>query len=604
MSNISRRDFMKKSAMGAVGIAAAGALGKLGLSSALAEEPAQEGYSYEELISGSGSLKIMPGDIAALGHGPEIDPAKIVEVIDTDICVCGAGITGISAARAAAEAGSKVVVLEKNNTVEIHGFQCGVLNSTIQKELGAEEDPEEVLHEFQRRSAGRANMQLAQLWAYNSGAVWDWWYDAVDDKPQDMIDNVTLAYYPRCPEHDVNSGLCKTFLGSIDLKEDSETGLGSRYWIAIGKANMAKAEAAGAQFIFSTPAVSLIQDEEGAVKGVYGRDADGNYHQINTSKGVILTTGGLCVFNAGSEPMHKVFAPQLYKNSVIVNGAEPAWRKMFMPNSGIINGATGDGQLMAVWAGAQMDPWADCAMSSAETAIGGTVALSINKYGKRYWNEDMGIWEKHDQLMNQPDRICFDIIDVNWRDMLPYQELGHRNFQYIDGPVAIGWGGKEYINKFHEEILESVGKPEGVVPSLNSHAGAVYGANTLEELADLIHIPRETFLETVARYNEMCDAHKDVDFGCDPQKLMPIKTAPFFACSTKVSPSMAAYGGVLTDEKLRVLSRDGTVIKGLYAAGSCAGGKFSPGYSTLTSGMNHGLGITHGHFAGVYASEE
>ena len=67
---------------------------------------------------------------------------------------------------------------------------------------------------------------------------------------------------------------------------------------------------------------------------------------------------------------------------------------------------------------------------------------------------------------------------------------------------------------------------------------------------------------------------------------------------------MAAYGGVLTDEKLRVLSRDGTVIKGLYAAGSCAGGKFSPGYSTLTSGMNHGLGITHGHFAGVYASEE
>ncbi len=564
---------------------------------------AKDSYTYEELIAGSGSLVINAGNVKALGAGPEIDPAQIVETIDADVCVCGAGVTGLAAARAAAEEGAKVVVLEKNDGIEMHGFQCGVLNSSIQKDLGAEEDPKEVLREYQRRSAGRANMQLATLWAYHSGEVFDWWYDAME-KTDDVVENVTLAYYPRCPEHDVNGTLCKTFLGTIDFKEDEASSLGSKYWIGSGEANQKKAEEAGAQFIFSTPAVSLLTDADGNVTGVIGRDVDGKYHQVNTSCGVILATGGLCMFGAGSEVMHKVFAPTLYKDYLAVNNSEPAWSPMFAPNAGPISGDTGDGQLMAVWAGAQMDPYGDCAMGSAESGLGGTVALSVNQNGERFWNEDMGIWEKHDQLMSQPGRICYDIVDVNWRDRLPYQETGHRNFQYIEGPVAMGWNGMDYINKFHEEFMAAVGNPDGIVPSLDPHAGTVYGAETLEELAEMIHVPVDTFLATVERYNEICEMHEDPDFGCDPQKLFPIKEGPFFACAATAGVSMAAYAGVVTDGKLRVVRNDGSVIGGLYAAGNCAGGKFSPSYSTLLSGMNHGLGITHGYYAGVYAAQK
>lgn len=586
---------------GAVKKAAADCIAQAQGVSSTAPSTAATGYTLEELTAGSGTLVLNAGNIVALGTGPKIDESKIVEVINCDVCVCGAGITGLAAARAASEEGAKVVVLEKNAAIEVHGFQCGVVNSSIQKNLGAEVDPKEILNEYQRRTVGRANMKLASLWANHSGEVFDWWYDAVDDKPADMVENVTLAYYPLCPEHDPKAGMCKTFLGSIDLKEDRSNPLGSKYWIAIGTANQQKAIDNGADFRFSTPAVKLITDADGNVTGVYGKDADGNLYQVNTAKGVILTTGGLCMFGAGSEVMHKVFAPTLYKNSVTINGTEPAWSPMFTPDMGPISGDTGDGQLIGVWAGAKMDPYGDCAMGSAESGIGGTVALCVNQEGRRFWNEDMGIWEKHDALMYQPGRISYDIIDVNWRDRLPYQELGHRNFQVIDGYVGMGWKGKDYINQFHEEFLTSVGNPEGIVPTLDPHAGVVYGANTLEELADIIGVPKDTFLATVARYNDICKAKEDPDFGCDPQKLFPVSTAPFFACSATAAPAMAAYAGLVVNGDLQVLNNDGSLIGGLYAAGSCAGGKFSPSYSTLLSGMNHGQGITHGYFAGKSA---
>ena len=53
-----------------------------------------------------------------------------------------------------------------------------------------------------------------------------------------------------------------------------------------------------------------------------------------------------------------------------------------------------------------------------------------------------------------------------------------------DQLVAVGWTGTDYIDNFHKEFMSSTGVKEGIVPSLDPHAGTVYGANTLEELAD------------------------------------------------------------------------------------------------------------------------
>lgn len=592
-----RRGFLKGVALTGVGTAVAG----MGLAScAPAAKGGDEGSSAKGASAKAGSGAIMPGDLEALGTPPDIADGDIEETIDCDVLVIGAGISGLAAARSAAEAGANVVVMEKNAAIEIHGFGCGVVNSSYAREKGIEVDPVEIMQEYERRSYGRVNMPLVSMWANHSGEVFDWYIEPADDF---VKENMTLNYYPPFEEHDTSGDLTQTFIGCIDFKEDPLKKFETTPWVKLGQLNQAKAEEAGATFRFSVAAQKLLVDDEGAVRGAIGMDEAGSYLKVNASKGVVLTTGGFTQFGAGSELMHKVFCPSMYKNYVIAKGEEPAWQPMFTVNPGSIQGTTGDGQLMAVWIGAEMDPFSDVGMGSCESGIGGTVALSVNQNGERFYNEDIGIWEKHDQVLRQPGRICYDIIDVNWRDRLPYQATGHRNFDYHEHQVAAGFDGISYVNTFHEEFLSAVGKPEGVVPSLDRHAGTVYGAETLEELADLIGVPADTFKATVARYNEMVAQKRDDDFGCDPQKLFPIETPPFFACSAVAEPNFAAYAGLKADGQLRVLNRDGKPIEGLWTAGNCCGGKFGPSYFTPMPAMNHGNGITHGYFAGLYAAQ-
>ena len=53
-----------------------------------------------------------------------------------------------------------------------------------------------------------------------------------------------------------------------------------------------KAEEAGAQMLWDTPAVRLCTSEDGAtVTGAIGQNADGEYIKVNASKGVLLACG-------------------------------------------------------------------------------------------------------------------------------------------------------------------------------------------------------------------------------------------------------------------------------------------------------------------------
>lgn len=88
---------------------------------------------------------------------------------------------------------------------------------------------------------------------------------------------------------------------------------------------------------FSTPAVQLTTGSDGSVTGVIARDADG-YFQANASKGVILATGG---YDANPEMMQAWTRVEDYAYSSWWN---PAW------------GTTGDGHMMGLAIGAQMDP--------------------------------------------------------------------------------------------------------------------------------------------------------------------------------------------------------------------------------------------------------
>ncbi|MFI6623261.1 FAD-dependent oxidoreductase [Streptomyces sp. NPDC050528] len=117
-------------------------------------------------------------------------------------------------------------------------------------------------------------------------------------------------------------------------------------------------------------------------------------------------------------------------------------------------------------------------------------------------------------------------------------------------------------------------------------AGVLKRADTLEELAELIGLPKGALTESVEQFNGYARNGKDEQFGRgeDPWDLMithmagthtdgpnpclgVIDKPPFYA-ATIVLSDLGTKGGLKTDEHARVLRPDGSVISGLYASGN------------------------------------
>jgi hypothetical protein len=109
-------------------------------------------------------------------------------------------------------------------------------------------------------------------------------------------------------------------------------------------------------------------------------------------------------------------------------------------------------------------------------------------------------------------------------------------------------------------------------------AGLWVSADTLAGLAERIGVPADRLEATVERFNSFAATGEDPDFGRgdepydrafsgDSSPLVPIEKGPFHAAAFGLS-DLGTKGGLRTDERGRVLRRDGGVIGGLYAAGN------------------------------------
>jgi len=65
-----------------------------------------------------------------------------------------------------------------------------------------------------------------------------------------------------------------------------------------------------------------------------------------------------------------------------------------------------------------------------------------------------------------------------------------------------------------------------------------------------------------------------------------------------LSPGLCATTGLDTDAEGRVLNSDFKHIKGLYAAGNNAGGRFIVVYQSPIAGISIGMAITEGYLLG------
>ena len=232
------------------------------------------------------------------------------ELLQADVVVVGAGISGLAATVQAAELGLKVITLEVNDFTGGNGLGTeGIfaIGSKGQEEQGIELTLADIVASEQ------------DFFKYKVDALF--WKDMVEQS----ADTITWL-----EDNGVEfSGLIDDYppLGSVKTMHWWKDGLGSSYVDPMG----AKAEELGVQILMQTRGQELLL-EEGKVVGIIAADASGNRIQIDTPV-VILATGG---FADNGEKLHEAA------------GVDPD--KVFVRSFG---GHMGDGLAMAVQAGAR-----------------------------------------------------------------------------------------------------------------------------------------------------------------------------------------------------------------------------------------------------------
>lgn len=124
---------------------------------------------------------------------------------------------------------------------------------------------------------------------------------------------------------------------------------------------------------------------------------------------------------------------------------------------------------------------------------------------------------------------------------------------------------------------------------------------TAEELETALGLPAGSLASTLSLYNRHAREGSDPVFHKSPEFVVPLEP-PFGAldCTTDTSLYAAfTLGGLHTDVDGRVLTPEGEVVAGLYAAGRASACLAAPGYS---SGLSIGDGTFFGRRAGRHAA--
>jgi 3-oxosteroid 1-dehydrogenase len=321
----------------------------------------------------------------------------------------------------------------------------------------------------------------------------------------------------------------------------------------------------------NSPMQELIE-EKGAVTGAV-ISHEGKTVRIRARKGVILAAGGF----DKSAAMRMDNAP-LYQNTVYSGGT---------------TGNTGDSIRAGVDVGAEtmnmQSAWAAPVfyvpgedrgrLCTIERALPG--CLMVNQKGERYLNE----------------AASYHIVG---------QQMAKREAEHKDASPSWFVFDHEYRHKY------PVGPLMPIMPDWFQRGEVqdiLKKGRTLGELAQEIGVEADTLSATIQRYNDGAAKGEDPDFHRgeaaydkmygDPRVtpnpcLRPLSKGPFYAMP--IYPGdIGTNGGLLTDDRARVVGTNGKPIAGLYAIGNNAASAMGESYPG--AGVTIGPALTFGYIA-------
>ena len=319
-------------------------------------------------------------------------------------------------------------------------------------------------------------------------------------------------------------------------------------------------------------AVKELIFEDGRVAGVVA-EKNGKPHRVGAKLGVLVNAGGFAL--------------------------NQAMRDQYMPGSSISHTSVAEGDTGEM---IQEMMRHGAAIAQMDSFVGSPLSLPP---GSEVWPIKPGA----QGVTAAPHAILVDQTGVRYlNEGGSYTQYCPRMIEHNKGAPAIP-SYAIFDNRVMKSVMIAGTMPGSKKPAEWTEQGFLHSADTIEGLAALLNIDPATLRGTVDRFNGFVAANEDKDFkrGAraydrwlgDPfhapnETLGEISEGPFHAIPV-IPGDVGTLGGVVTDEKARVLREDGTVIAGLYATGVSAAsvmGRTSPG-----SGVNIGPSFVWGYVA-------
>ncbi|MDR2721441.1 MAG: FAD-binding protein, partial [Coriobacteriaceae bacterium] len=544
-------------------------------------------------VSSEGAQTGSPSSFTPSFMTPPAIPDTIKETLDCDVLVIGLGLAGCAAVKAATDEGARVIGIDKAaelTAVSMAG-DFGVIDSQIQKDLGIKWAGKDlIVNQLMKDMCYRPTPAFLNYWYDHSGADFDWFVEGADfevltstaaNQQTDKPFYIRPKCFPALESYDHTTEYFPYFHGTITTNPNMQWAL---------DAAASAAEAGGAQLKFATWGEQLIVEDDKVV-GAYVHDADGNYTQINASA-VVITTGDF----GNNHEMRDYYIP---------------WASEFPCYYTVTDATgnpadTGDGHLMAMWAGGHMELGPLAPMTHhMGGALGVNSYLQLNMEGNRFMNEDIPGQPIANQLSRQPES--------NNPDM---RARGLKSWQIFDSAwpeqIAAMPDGHGYTNHFvpdeeidqYETVLAGFGlgwTTKAMVEERVANSGGVI-TESIEELAVGMGLPLEQVQASIARYNELCKKGHDEDFGKDPRRLFALENPPFFACPFTNAGMLVVMGGIQVNGKLQPLNADNEPIEGLFIGGNAQGGRYLVEYPVTVAGISLATALTFGRLAGLNAA--
>ncbi len=485
---------------------------------------------------------------------------------DYDVVIIGGGNAGFCAAHAAAEQGASVLVLERAPETEAGGnsfYTAGAFRFAI-------DSLDEVVDLFNDETTSE---RLADS----------------------VLPPYTVADFRNDIER-VTEGRCDPVLTDVLVTRSADT----VRWLADRGLQWRlmyerQSYLSGGKWVFSG---GVYVGTVGGGKGLIARHtAAARASGVEIRYGADVTGFSLTGQPTVGYQTHDGTTKQVYAGAIVLAAggfeSSPERREQYLGagwGAAMVRGCptnTGDVLELALAAGAAPHgDWASChsvAWDAGAPPQGGNreltnqltrqsypIGIVVNTAGERFVDEGADFrnytYAKYGkEILAQPDGRAFQLFDATTRPLL-------RKEEYDSTPIS------DAVADSLPELATKLGiDPDGLVATVDAFNGSIvdkpFDPAIFDGRAARVQPPKSNW-------------------------AMALQTPPYYGYAVGCGVTFT-FGGVHVDETANVLDRDGSAIRGMYAAGEMVGGLFSgnyPGGSGLTSGA------VFGRLAGEHAA--